>query len=239
METLSDIDQIIEKYAGNKSDFITGYADLTGLLHENYTGYSYGIVIGRKLDYDIIDSISRGPNYEYYLLYKKINKELEALVRQISDELSMLSMESIPVSPTTSDEEINNKFSETLRVDFSHKMAATRAGLGWIGKTGLLISKKFGPRLRLATILVRKPLFLTQKPYNKSKCGKCNICVDLCPANAANGKLWNVDTDRDEFYNPFKCREQCRILSRKNLNTDISICGICVSVCPIGKKIHE
>ncbi len=238
METSPVIDQIVEKYAGNSNDFITGYADLRGLLHKNYNGYSYGIVIGKKLDYDIIDSVSGGPNLEYYLLYKKTNEELEALVRQISDELDNLGISSIPVSPTVSDEEINNRFSETLRVDFSHKMAATRAGLGWIGKTGLLVSVKFGPRLRLATILVKKPLFSVKKPCNESKCGKCNICVDLCPAKAANGKLWNINTDRNEFYDPFKCREQCRILSMKNLNIDISICGICVSVCPIGKKTH-
>src|SRR5512140_1342715 len=36
---------------------------------------------------------------------------------------------------------------------FNHKMAATSAGLGWIGKNGLLISADYGPRLSLATIL--------------------------------------------------------------------------------------
>lgn len=239
IEKTSVINQIIQKYAGNASEFITGYADLNGLLHKNYADYPFGIVIGRKLDYDITDSISRGPNHEYYLLYKNINKELTALVKQISDELNKLGISSIPVSPTISDEEINNNYSETLRFDFSHKMAATRAGLGWIGKSDLLISKRFGPRLRLATILVKEPLFVSEKPYNKSRCGKCNICVDCCPANAANGKLWDINTDRDEFYDAAKCREQCRILSMKKLNIDISICGICISVCPIGKNIQS
>ncbi len=231
------IDKIIRKYAGDENNFITGYADLNGLLHENYTGYNYGIVIGRKMDYNIIDSISNGPNHEYYLLYNKINKELSVIVKQISDELNRQGIPGMPVYPTINEKEINNKYSGTLRCDFSHKMAATRAGLGWIGKTDLFISRKFGPRLRLATILVKEPLLSSAKQYNESKCGKCNICVDRCPAKAANGKLWNINVDRDEFYDAFKCREQCRILSGRNLNMDISLCGICITVCPVGKNL--
>src|ERR1019366_2714391 len=34
---------------------------------------------------------------------------------------------------------------------FAHKTAATRAGLGWIGKTGLFVSPEAGTKLRLAT----------------------------------------------------------------------------------------
>lgn len=231
------INKTLQKYTGDSNDFITGYADLTGLLHENYAGYNYGIVIGRKMDYNIIDSISQGPNHEYYLLYEKVNKELTILVRQISDELNRQGIPGMPVSPTISEEEINNRYSGTLRFNFSHKMAATRAGLGWIGKTDLFISRKFGPRLRLATILVKEPLLSYAQPYNESKCGKCDICVDSCPAKAANGKLWNISIDRDEFYDAFKCREQCRILSRRKLNMDISLCGICITVCPVGKNL--
>jgi epoxyqueuosine reductase QueG len=231
------INQIIKKFTGNKSEFVTGYANLTGLLHEKYAGYISGIVIGRRLDHNIIDSITNGPNYKYYLLYNKVNKELAVLVKQISLALNTKGISSMPVLPTVSEKEINNNFPDTMRFDFSHKLAATRAGLGWIGKTDLLISKKFGPRLRLATILVKQPLISSARPYNESKCGKCNICVDCCPANAANGILWNINVDRDEFYNASKCREQCRILSRNKINRDISLCGICISVCPVGKNL--
>jgi epoxyqueuosine reductase QueG len=36
-------------------------------------------------------------------------------------------------------------------------MAATRAGIGWIGKKDLLVSEKFGPRNRLASVLTNYP----------------------------------------------------------------------------------
>jgi epoxyqueuosine reductase QueG len=57
----------------------------------------------------------------------------------------------------------------------------------------------------------------------------------MCPGLAANGKLWDDSVDRDEFYDAFKCRDTCRKLSRDRLDKKVSLCGICVSVCPYGK----
>ena len=43
---------------------------------------------------------------------------------------------------------------ESLLALFPHKLAAVRAGLGWIGKSSLLITRKYGPRVRLSTVLI-------------------------------------------------------------------------------------
>jgi epoxyqueuosine reductase QueG len=115
-------------------------------------------------------------------------------------------------------------------------MVATRAGLGWIGKTDLLITRQFGPRLRLVTILLKDFSGKTGKPVNDSKCGNCSACVDACPALAANGKKWNIKIDRDDFYNPWKCRDMCAELGKQKLQADARVCGICVEACPVGKK---
>jgi epoxyqueuosine reductase len=87
----------------------------------------------------------------------------------------------------------------------------------------------------LVTILSEHPFECTPSPIDESQCGKCQVCVEKCPAQAANGELWDINLDRDEFYNAFKCREKCLELAWKNLKQRTSICGICVSVCPIGK----
>jgi epoxyqueuosine reductase QueG len=118
-------------------------------------------------------------------------------------------------------------------------MVATRAGLGWIGKTDLFISKKFGPRLRLVSILLSTPVKPKSKPVEKNRCGKCNLCVDICPANAANGKLWDITVEREEFFDPWKCRKQCAEFGSSRLGLDVRICGMCVSICPIGKTKSE
>jgi len=115
-------------------------------------------------------------------------------------------------------------------------MIATRAGLGWIGKTDLFISAKFGARVRLVSLLFDSSLEIPGKPIEASKCGKCDICVTACPAKAANGILWNIHTSREMFYNAQKCREKCGEMCKKLFNKEVYVCGICVAVCPIGKS---
>lgn len=228
------VEERVKQIIGNEDEFIIGFAHLAGLLPKVYGNHHYGIVIGKKLDDRIIDSIESGPTLEYQQYYYQVNRDLSALSHKIAKELETMNISCIVIEPTVNDDELDNEYYKTLRVDFSHKMAATRAGLGWIGKTALFISKKFGPRLRLVTILTDYPVECPNSPINESQCGQCQVCVEKCPAQAVNGKLWNINIDRDEFYNAFKCREKSLELAWKNLKQRTSICGICVSICPLG-----
>lgn len=219
------------------NDFIFGFANLQGLIDKRFNGFHFGISIGKRLDDKIVDKLLDGPTIEYLNHYKQINSELTALTKKIQLELSKTGIETIIIEPTISlGSKDYEKYLKTLIYDISHKMVATRAGLGWIGKTDLFISKAFGPRLRLVSILIRENPGIDSVPIEKSKCGKCNVCVENCPANAANGKLWNINVYRDEFFNAHKCREKCGELAMQKLHVDERICGLCVSICPIGKK---
>jgi epoxyqueuosine reductase QueG len=204
-------------------------------LDDHYP-YHYAVVIGKKLDDAIIDGIKDGPTMVYYELYKATNDELNLITAQISRYLLQNGIPSVQIKSTMQESDIPDEFAKTLRLNFSHKMAAIRAGLGWIGKTDLLVSEKFGPRLRLATVLTNYRFDNLGIPITESRCGKCNICVEACPGQAANGQLWNVNIYRDEFYDAFKCRDMCRKLSMERLNKKISLCGLCVCVCPYGKR---
>jgi len=230
------IDDIIKRHLMPAENHIYGLSDLTGLLDEKFKGFNSGISIGRKLDYSIVDKVINGPTLEYYLHYRRINIELGLLTARISEDLNKNGFETINIDPTVSTSELDSIYSKTLRTDLSHKMVATRAGLGWIGKTDLFISKKFGPRLRLVTILLKTPVKSKSNPCDISRCGDCNICVDICPAKAANGKLWDITVEREEFYNPWKCRNQCAEFGKIRLGIDARICGICVAACPVGHK---
>ena len=229
------IEERVKQIIGNEEEYIIGFVHLAGLVPEGYGDHRYGIVIGKKLDDSIIDAIESGPTLEYQQYYYQVNRDLSSVSHEIANELKTMNISCIVIEPTVNDDELDDEYYQTLRVEFSHKMAATRAGLGWIGKTALFISKKFGPRLRLVTILTDHPFECPNSPINESQCGKCQVCVEKCPAQAANGELWNIDLDRDEFYNAFICREKCLELAWKNLKQRTSICGICVSVCPFGK----
>ena len=212
-----------------------GYADLKNLLANEYKKFHYGISIFRRLDDAVINDIEHGPTLEYYELFNFVNNELNCKVDKIVSEISKLGLFTRGIKSTLSETEINEDFINTLRFKISHKMIGTRAGLGWIGKTDLFISKRFGPRMRMASVLIDYDLGHTQTPIEESLCGKCNICVDNCPAKAATGKLWNINIDRNDFYDPFKCKDMCKELTKTRINKNANICGICISVCPKGK----
>lgn len=218
-------------------EYIFGTADLNGLLANGSDEYQFGISIGKKLDDKIIDSICNGPTSEYQQHYNLINDQLIQVARNIKKELKNVKIDSIVVEPTISkNPEELNKYFKTLTADVSHKMVATRAGLGWIGKTDLFISNDFGPRLRLISLLINQKPEQISAPVEKSKCGKCKVCVIKCPAQAANGLLWDIHTHRDKFFDAQKCKQKCSELSKQRLKKDQLLCALCVSVCPMGKK---
>ena len=231
-----EINKYISSFIPDNEEYIYGFANLKAVLHPKYKDYYYGVVIGKKLDDNIMDSVISGPNFDYLELYKNTNVLLSELIHKIGNGLNNRGIPSCIVEPTLTEEELKGNFEHTLKTDFSHKMAATRAGLGWIGKTALFISEKFGPRLRLATILTNYHLDCSNSPVNESKCGVCKLCVIKCPAQAAKDVLWNINLYRDSFFDPFKCWAKCLELSFQKMKTHASICGICVSVCPVGRE---
>lgn len=66
---------------------------------------------------------------------------------------------------------LRQRFINTANIkgDFPHKTAATRAGLGWIGRHCQLISRKFGSWIRLGTVFTDMAR-LVGKPIERSFC---------------------------------------------------------------------
>ncbi|MFA6127903.1 MAG: 4Fe-4S double cluster binding domain-containing protein [Bacteroidales bacterium] len=233
----AQIDAILGHHMLPKEDFIYGYSDLNGLIDHEFGEYKFAIVIGKRLNPRIVESIKDGPTMEYYAHYRGMNTGLASLTEAICADLNQIGVGTRRIEPSVTTGQLDTIYEKTLRTSFSHKMAATRAGLGWIGKTDLFISMAFGPRLRLVTILINKPLKTKFKPIDRSRCGSCILCVEVCPAHAANGKLWDVSVDRDEFFDAFKCRKQCAEYGRTRLQLDARVCGTCIAVCPVGHRI--
>ena len=233
----SRVHKILKSHLIPADKFIYGFANLSGLLHQKFDGYSYGISVLRQLNDKIVDGIKEGPTLEYLNHYTEINHQLLFISEHIADDLIKAGIKAIPIKPTViSGSKEFDLYLPTLRYDVSHKMVATRAGLGWIGKTDLFISHLFGARVRLASILTDKEISPESEPVNKSRCGSCSLCVVKCPAHAATGQLWDIDTDRDLFFDAFTCREKCSEFGKNLLKIDKRICGICIAVCPVGME---
>ena len=82
-----------------------------------------------------------------------------------------------------------------LKGDFSLRHAAVEAGLGEMGLNRLLITKRFGPRVRIGAILTNASL-KPDKRSNEKICDNCGECVKACPVEAITME-GNVDV--------FKC----------------------------------
>jgi len=110
---------------------------------------------------------------------------------------------------------------KTLVTKFQHKTAATRAGLGWIGKSALLITEKYGSAVRLATVLTDVE-FEAGEPIDNSRCGNCDRCVEKCPAMAIVGRNWTAGMERERIVDAFKCCDNAKKMS-KNIGISATI----------------
>lgn len=127
---------------------------------------------------------------------------------------------------------IKGTFISKLYSLFNHKMAATTAGLGWIGKNGLLISPDYGPRLSLVTVLTDAPL-APDRPMEQSLCGDCTLCVQYCPSKAITGAEWSRTSPFVELVRLNACRSH---KETKRLTEGKPNCGLCINICPYGRK---
>lgn len=64
-----------------------------------------------------------------------------------------------------------------------HRQAAREAGLGTLGLNNLLVTREFGPRVRLGCVLTTAPLLPTL-PLKEDVCTGCKLCWEKCPSQA-------------------------------------------------------
>jgi epoxyqueuosine reductase len=104
-----------------------------------------------------------------------------------------------------------------IKALFSYKHAAELAGLGTIGRNSLLITPKFGPRVRLACLLTEAPVDETPRK-KKDLCTQCNACIRVCPAQA----IQEPQSGQPYAINRFACRAY----RQAGL-----VCSVCLKVC--------
>lgn len=107
-------------------------------------------------------------------------------------------------------------------------LIARDAGLGEIGRMGLLMTPRYGPRVRIAVVTTNLPM-ITDKPLNDYSmidfCIKCKKCADTCPGDAIMlGDMEEIDGIKRWQINQEACFAIWCIFG-----TD---CGRCMSVCP-------
>ncbi|AEF17705.1 4Fe-4S ferredoxin iron-sulfur binding domain-containing protein [Thermoanaerobacterium xylanolyticum LX-11] len=206
-----------------------GFSYLGDVLPESLQDLKYGITVLIKLSDRIINEIDDKPTYTYFHHYRSVNTLIDQITLKTMLLLEEWGYNALAVPASQSIKELGE-----YRGLFQHKTAATMAGLGWIGKNGLLVTEKYGPRVRLGTVLTDFNLN-PGIPVTESRCGDCNLCVTSCPAMALHGRLWKVGMDRKEIVDAHACSEYMN-KNFKHIGRG-SVCGICIRVCPYGIKI--
>ncbi len=114
---------------------------------------------------------------------------------------------------------------------------AIKAGLGEYGRHGLLITREYGPRVRLGKVFTDMPL-AHDRPVRfgvKETCDICRACTQACPARAIDGgEASTVVHNRSNIRGIRKWTTDAEKCFRfwANQNTD---CSICVRVCPYNR----
>lgn len=207
-----------------------GIGNLEELQKEVRESLPIGISVAIAYPPKVIKAIEKHPTVEYLEWYDRINVQLDLIVTKGAKYIKKLGYQAIPLSRSHVSFSTGD-FSSVL----PHKTVATRAGVGWIGKSALLVTKEYGSAVRISTLLTDAPLSVNSS-INESLCGSCNLCVTTCPGTAIKGENWRVNGLRNEYYDAKKCYNKAKELSKKYLGERITLCGKCIEVCPYTKK---
>ncbi|BCN29172.1 epoxyqueuosine reductase [Anaeromicropila herbilytica] len=184
---------------------IVKVVDISMLSENEKRGYPVAILIG----------VALSPSYIYRLSKENIFdcsefSEKEKAVDQLAEWTANFIVAKGYKAYAQSERNLSNGFFDvdTKTTPLPHKKIAMLAGLGWIGKSNLLITQEYGSALCMCSVLTNAPLRTENKPIIESMCGECNICKNICPAKVIHGTKWRVNSNRDLIVDVYHC-EAC------------------------------
>lgn len=204
------------------------FVDISHLTRKQNKGYPTAILIGIILSKDYLRNVASTLDYVEQMKINKTIKNDEFHLTELKTDRVADHIENYLVSKgfkaySQSEDNIlkTGYYDEKHRkTPLPHKTIAGFAGLGWIGKHNLLVTPKYGSAICMCSILTNAPVeSKLQKPL-VPHCGDCNICKEICKANAIKGKIWEFGITREKIVDVFLC----------------TTCFQCVVQCPWTQK---
>jgi NAD-dependent dihydropyrimidine dehydrogenase PreA subunit len=232
-------------YTGGKEDYVLDGIELRKKIDETLEPlrpllwgvcdmdqaqpYSYGKVLTIGVPFSHMITLEEYSEPFLRSLHMGIKKRMKHVAEKLSALFQSLGADFIIPGP--GEIEAGEIFEKRMTATFSTKEAGRMAGLGWIGKNNLLVTKEFGPRLHMLTILLNEPL-TADKPIERSYCGACDRCYRNCPFHALKNKLWEPRMPREEQIDYVTCSHS-RLAIFERLGRKIA-CAKCIASCPNG-----
>lgn len=111
---------------------------------------------------------------------------------------------------------------------------AKKAGLGWIGKNSMLISRTAGSFVFIGEIILNLEL-----PYNEIPegdfCGSCTRCIEACPTGAILDNR-TLDSQHCISYQTIENKGEISPELKGKLRGRVFGCDICQDICPWNRK---
>jgi epoxyqueuosine reductase len=212
--------QKLKKFALEQGISLFGVADITKtreefLLDKNLkTQFQNAVSLGKRLIDSVLEDILDRPTPLYFHHYRQLNFFLDRTALLLSSYIQELGFKALPIPAS----QIIDW--EKQRAHLSHKKVGYLAGLGWIGRSNLLVNPEYGARFRLVTVLTDMPLE-ADRPLNKD-CGRCRKCLEPCPAQAIK--------EQKEDFDHWACFEKLKEFRKMGI-VGQHICGVCVKAC--------
>jgi epoxyqueuosine reductase len=233
----SPLDQTLRRAAAGLGVDLFGVADLAPahdfILDQGgpvLAAYPRALALGVALPHAVVDQLpdraDRAVAIGYlHHGYDLINQRLDLAASRLASLLQGRGHDALPVPASRTVDR------GRLIAAFSHKLAAHLAGLGWIGKSCLLVTPGHGPRVRWTTVLTDAPL-PTGAPM-AAGCGTCDRCVAICPVQAFTGRPFDPLEPRDRRFDAGKCDRYFQEMQAADVQT--AVCGLCLYGCPHGQ----
>ncbi len=206
-----------------------GFADVSSLGLQMTREYPFGICFAIRFDDSAVNELP------YDEPWRQVSSSLAGKARQIYRAVeSFIELRGYHHRRVASG--VNSDNLQDLREQLPVKTLATLSGVGWVGKSTLLISPEFGHRIRISALLTDMPLNV-DTPITQSQCNNCRACVDVCPVNAIRGNQWSQMTSRDELIDVLRCNDY--LWSAKSTLGRKEVCGVCLKTCPVGLSGNE
>ncbi len=109
------------------------------------------------------------------------------------------------------------------------KPAAATAGLGWQGKSTMLIHPRWGTWMFLAEVLTT--LSFEVDPVQSDHCGSCTRCIDICPTQAITAP-YQLDARRCISYLTIEHQGAIPEEFRRAIGDHLYGCDDCLDICP-------
>ena len=195
-----------------REDAVARRADIRLLLPEVKTV----CVLAVPMRLQVSDPAARVASYARYVDY---HEAITAMAEQLAGRIRILT---------------GTDFPYRICVDSApvlERSLAVRAGLGWIGKSSMFISPRFGSALFLCEILLGTQIE-PDEPYTKDGCGKCRRCTEACPNGCIDPETRTIRADRCAAYLTIEHKGEFSEEQTVLVGEHLFGCDECLLACP-------